>query len=292
MSTEIISTGGAGLVGTRIQELIPYKFTDLDIATSGVDITKPDQVDEAIRGSQAEVVVHLAAYTNVGGAVEQTGDKNGLCYRLNVEGTRNVAEAAQKHGKHLIAISTDFVLGGRKDVVYDEESPRDPVEWYGQTKAIAEEVVEQVGGSYTIVRIGFPFRANFPSRPDVVRSIQEKLKEGTLPPQFTDHIITPTFIDEIAGALQVVIDTRPEGIFQVVGSPSLSPYELARKVAKISGFNPDDIKEGLLTDYLAKTGRTYPQYLRVSNAKAKQELKVELSDIDTALEKIKKQQSA
>src|SRR3990170_4281352 len=215
----LIVTGLSGLVGSRIEELLSdrFSFQNLDLST-GVDLTDKASVKNAMGKANGEVVVHLAAYTNVDEAHHQMGDKNGACYKVNVLGTRHVAQYAAERERYLIHISTDFVFDGKKRDPYTETDRPHPIEWYGQTKYWAEQEVQKAGGSFAILRIAFPFRTDYKLKPDLVRTILEKLKTGTLYPMFADQIITPTFVDDIAKALGTIIQKRPRGIYHVVGS--------------------------------------------------------------------------
>ncbi len=286
----ILTTGLTGLVGSRIAELLnnKYEFFNMDL-TTGVDITDQDKIEQFVQKHPAAIMIHLAAYTNVNGAYEQTGDKNGICYQVNVTGTQNIAQVCQKNDIYLIHISTDFVFSGKKNDFYTETDQRDPIEWYGQTKAWAEEVVEKSDAKYAITRIGYPFRAEFNPKPDSIAKIKQGLSQGTLYPQFSDMFITPTYVDDMARTIAIIIEKQPQGIFHLHNSSALSPFELAKKVATTFGFDPAAVKEGSLENYLKTTDRPYQKSLKMSNQKVQQELGVKLMTIDEALEDIKKQ---
>ena len=290
--TPLLGTGLTGLVASRFQELYQaeFDFTNLDLATN-VDITDQVAVNKIISASPASALIHFAAFTNVNAAHAQTGDKSGSCYRINVLGTRNVAQACAANHKYLIHISTNFVFDGVNppEGGYTESSATHPIEWYGQTKLWAEEEVAKSGATSCIVRITYPFRAHYPPRPDLVRNILDKLKSGSLPPMFTDHIIPPTFIDDIAAALKVILDRRPTGIFHVVGSTNLSDYDLAVKVAQTFGYDSALVTPGSLVAYLKANPRPYQTNLATSNAKLKAELGVSMRPIDEALTEMKGQ---
>lgn len=290
MKKKILSTGLSGLVGSRIQEMFSdkYEFLNMDLST-GADITDKQAILDFINKNPADTLIHLAAFTNVNEANNQKGDKDGICYKVNVDGTQNIADICKEKGIYLIHISTDFVFAGDKQDHYTEEDPRNPIEWYGETKAMAEEAVEKTLNHYSIVRIGYPFRAKFEDKPDIVAKTIQGLKDGTLYPQFTDMIITPTFIDDLAKALDVIIDKQPDGIYHLNGSTSLSPFELAQEIAKVFNLDSSKIKEGSLEEFLKTTDRPYQKILKISNAKAKKELGVKISTIDEALSKIKEQ---
>lgn len=270
MNKSIIGTGLTGLVGSRLVELYKdaYTFENIDLAT-GVDITKPEQVDKVIAASSADTVIHFAAFTNVTLAFEQADDVNGACYQVNVLGTQNIAASCQRHGKFLIHISTDFIFDGVNpgENGYTEDDQPQPIEWYGKTKLLAEEAVEKSGANYTILRLAYPYRAFHETRPDIVRSIITKLKEGKMYPPFSDHTITPTFIDDIANVIHLVINKKPSGeTIHLVGSSWHSDYEIALLVQEVFGL-PGDIKPGSLEEYLKTANRPYQKTMKVSNQK-------------------------
>lgn len=287
---KILITGSTGLVGSRIVELLSprYEFTPL-LYEDGFDLTDAEAVREALARSDADGAIHLAAYTNVSEAHKQNGNKEGDCYRINVLGTQNIAEACASLGKYLIHFSTDFVFDGEKENLYTEEDKPSPMEWYGATKLWAEEEVRSFGEDWVILRIAYPFRAKFAPKKDVPRTIVEGFSKGRLHPMFTDQRITPTFIDDIARALGVFLDKRPLGIYHVVGSTVLSPYDLALRIAEIFGFDKNLVKPGSLEEYLKKDPRPRQRFLGLSNAKLKKDLGVKMGDIDTALKALKGQ---
>jgi dTDP-4-dehydrorhamnose reductase len=260
---EILGTGLSGLVGSRIVELNPqYQFTDLSLDT-GYDILKPESIEKVFAENPAEIVLHLAAFTDTNAAWDQKGDKSGLCYRLNVVGTQNIANLCKKYGKHLIHISTDFVFDGTKEKYFETDIPN-PIDWYGQTKYEAEKIATGA----TIVRIAYPYRSNFPSKTDLVRKIKSKLENHETLNLFSDQITTPTFIDDIAKGLALIIDKKPIGIYHLVGSSSQSPYDMALLIAKTFDLDSSLIKASSLTDYLkTPDARPYAPNLALSNQK-------------------------
>ena len=287
---KIIGTGLSGLVGSRIQELLSgrYQFIDFSLE-SGVDITNIDVLKKAfLKNKQADTVLHLAAFTDVSAAWEQKGDKKGLCYQVNVIGTRNIAELCAQHNKYLLHISTDFVFDGTKKTPYTEDNHPNPIEWYGKTKYWAEKEVEQSGARYCISRIAFPFRANFSPKLDLVRKIIKGLKENSLPPMFADQIITPTFIEDIADAVDGLINRTALGLYHVVGSTPVSPFELAVRIAEVFGFDEKKIQKGNLEEYLKKGNRPRQMNLSLSNKKIKS-LGIKMRTLDEALKEMRRQ---
>src|SRR3989339_1670353 len=97
----ILATGLSGLVGTRISEILSseYEFRDVSL-TTGIDITDFEAVDKAVRESDSEVILHMAAKTDVDACEDDKilGDDGGA-WRINVVGTDNIIACARKYGK-------------------------------------------------------------------------------------------------------------------------------------------------------------------------------------------------
>src|SRR3990172_2234071 len=146
------------------------------------------------------------------------------------------------------------------------------------------------GSVYKVNVIGTQNIANAAKKLDLIRNMLEKLKTNSLYPMFTDQIITPTFIDDLSAAFKTIIDKKPNGIFHAVGSSSLSPYEIAQKVAAAFELKAE-IKAGSFKDFMVKDPRPRPQYLKISNAKLKSQLGVSMKTLDEALKILKDQQS-
>lgn len=291
MKIPLLTTGATGLVGSRFVELFGSEFEifNMDLTTK-VDITNKSSIEEFVKAHPAKLLIHLAAFTNTAEAFKQNGDKSGLCYQVNVVGTENIAEVCKDMGIHLIHISTDFVFDGTKKDAYLESDPKSPIEWYGETKALAEDKVVESGVSYAIARISYPYRANFALKPDIIAKIRQGLESGTLYPQFADTTITPTFIDDIARGFAQIIKTQKTGIFHLVGSDSMSPYQLAQSVAQAYGFDPSLVQKGSLSEYLANNPRPFARFATLDNSRVKSELGFTPLTLAEGLRELKSQQ--
>ncbi|PWU24338.1 hypothetical protein C5B42_00020 [Candidatus Cerribacteria bacterium 'Amazon FNV 2010 28 9'] len=254
---QILGTGLSGLVGSKFLELSKEKFEckNLDL-TMGVDILNEKQVMQAVEASNADTIIHMAAFTDVTKAFEETGNKDGVTYRVNVLGTRNIVKAAKAFDKYLVHISTAYVFDGNKESPYIETDERHPIEWYGQTKAWAEEEVEQGNGRFSVLRIDRPYRLDTFSKLDLLHKVMEKLKTNSLPPQFSDTSWTPTSIETFSQWLMQIVQGKPQGIFHTTTEQLFSDYTFAlwvKEQYKLDG----EVKEGSLTEYLQTNNRPY-----------------------------------
>lgn len=286
---KILGTGLTGLVGSRIVELLPqYQFENISRAT-GVDITNKEQVTTAISASNSPIVLHLAAKTDVDLCeLDKPEGVEGEAWRVNVVGAQHIAEACQLSGKKLIFVSTDFVFDGEHtpEDGYTEESVPNPINWYGQTKYEAEKVVQLIGSPWLIMRIAYPYRAVF-AKKDFVRVLYNRLREGKQLTMITDHIMTPTFIDDIASALDKLIQTQQTGVYHVTGSQFITPYEIALRLCKDFHLDSSLVEKTTREQYFkdrAKRGFC----LRMKNARIVN-LGVTMRTLDQGIEEIKYQ---
>ncbi|MEI8067436.1 MAG: sugar nucleotide-binding protein [Candidatus Shapirobacteria bacterium] len=289
---KIIGTGLSGLVGSRIVEILKDKYEFVDFSLdSGVNILDKESLAAAFEANKdAVAILHLAAFTDTNAAWEQLGDETGLCYQLNVEGTRNILNLAQKYNQYFIYISTDFVFDGQKSTPYLETDAPTPIEWYGETKYLGEKVIEDSGyQNFNISRITYPYRAKFEPKVDIIRKVIAKLQNNEEVKMFSDQICTYTFIDDIAKALGYFLENKTNGIYHLVGSSSHSPYEMCQKIAEAFNLNKDLISASSLEDYIKSQpegSRPWQKTLTTSNKKIT-DLGIHMSTLEEGLQKIK-----
>lgn len=284
---KVLGTGLNGLVGSRVIELLgsKYEFENLSRST-GIDIGDREGVLKKITSSNASLVLHLAAKTNVDACeLDKSLGENGEAWKINVLGTQNIADACLQSNKKLIYISTDFVFDGAKDV-YGEEDIPNPINWYAQTKYEGEKIVQGLKTPWIIIRIAYPYRANF-ERVDFVRAILKRFQDGLSVSAVTDHIFTPTFIDDIAFALDVLIKNNSTGIFHAVGSQSLAPFDAAKLIAETFGFDQNKITPVTRAEFF-KNRAPRPFQLRVKNDKIRG-LGINMRTFEEGLQEILKQ---
>ncbi len=141
-------TGASGFIGRYIvRELLEHGY-DVRVLVRNIaniegkveifhgDITKLHSIFPALKG--VDVVFHNAAYAM------DWGRKRDF-YEINVNGTRNVAEACRKNGiERIIYTSSAGIYGfpNRKEII-DEDSPKKPINYYQQSKLEAEKLLMQ-----------------------------------------------------------------------------------------------------------------------------------------------------
>jgi len=203
----LLLTGGTGRLGRELTALLPHAYAPL---RSELDVADAASTSAGVADARPRVIVHAAAYTDVAGA---EGDR-ATCWRVNVEGTRNVARAAAEVGARLVHVSTDYVFHG--DVGgYREDDPPGPVRnYYALTKLVAEEAARRAPAAL-VVRTSF--------RP----------RSWPYETAFDDLFTSQDYVDVIAPMLAAVIENLDQVGYDTlhVGTERKSVFELARRRA-------------------------------------------------------------
>lgn len=259
---KVLMTGGFGLIGSRILEIWNGKYevvvADLvdesdkykNVTYTQVDITQKEEIAALIFDQKPQVVVHLAAFTDV----EKAENDRDLAWEVNVNATRNLAEVSRDNGCHFIYLSTGFVFEGKKESYSEEDAPN-PVNYYGLTKMEGERTLLKSEVPLTILRINYPYRGKWAKKSDTVRWMIDKMQKEEEVTLVNDQHISPTFIDDLAAVLDGVIEKRLTGTYHVTGGDCLTFVEIGKLLAEQFKVSTDLVKEISLNDFLVKSGR-------------------------------------
>jgi len=235
----ILITGSSGMLGVDLsQELYhDYKVFGADIlrrASFGVcgfyklDITKKHNVSALIKNLNPDVVIHAAAWTDVDGC--ELDPKR--AYRINSEGTKNVAHACKSIGATLIYISTDFVFDGRRKTPYKEADKTNPLNIYADSKLKGELAIKRILKKYLILRTGWLYGKH---GKNFVDTIIAKAKKEKILKVVDDQVGSPTYTKDLAEAIRVLLKKSIDrGIYHVSNSGSVSWYDYAKDILKLS----------------------------------------------------------
>ena len=269
--------GASSMVASRFCDLSENQFNLVKGDLSGriaIDITQEKSVKDFFKNHKFDWVLLFSAFTDVDEAEKQRGEKSGLCWKINVEGVKNVVAECKKNKKNLLFISTDFVFDGANGP-YDEDSPVGPnldkVSWYGITKLEAERLIRKTLKTFIILRISYPFRGPFGVKDDQVKRVLRLYDAGNLYPMFYDQLITPTFIDDVSPSVSVLFKKGARGIFHLASPKITNHFEFAKKVLEIFGKETGKLQKGSIVDFLKKplvTPRPVKAGLKINKIKA------------------------
>lgn len=282
MSERILVTGGNGLVGSRFVELYKDKYNFTTPEYPEFDLTNKESVSLAVENADPDVVVNFAAHTNLNEAESQRGDVNASCYKINVEGVKNLLESLPSKS-HFIQISTDNVFSGSEmdKGPYPEdhgvENDKNKLTWYGYTKSLGEkEVVKKLGKESTILRLIYPSSAKYEAKMDFLRKPLSLFDEGKLYPLFNDQQVSISFVDSVAEALDKIISGNKKGIFHASSEDVGTPFEIITYLIEKARGVKNAVKPSSLAEFVKTVDNPvrYPKYGGLKVEKTEKELEI------------------
>jgi dTDP-4-dehydrorhamnose reductase len=228
---KIFITGADGNVGGRLlRELIAQGHDACGTTIHDLDITDFSAVTAHISRLAPELVIHCAALTNVDLCAEQPE----LALRINAFGTQNIALACQQIGAALCYVSTNEVFDGQQGTPYLEYDVPHPINPYGYSKWVGEQMVRDLLPQHYIVRISWLFAhggTNFLQK--IVRAAQT----GRALSVVTNEVASPTYAEDLIEVLPRLIETRRYGIYHLANEGYTSRYEFARYILECYGLS-------------------------------------------------------
>ncbi len=226
---KIIVTGSKGQLGSDVvAQLNKNGVQSIEADLPEFDITDAAAVEAFIAESNADGVIHCAAYTNV----DIAENENKLCRKVNYNGTRNLAVSCQKHGLKFLYISTDYVFSGEGTEPFETDSPKLPCNFYGKSKLEGEKAVEEICDRYFIVRISWVFGEN---GKNFVKTMLRLANERDEISVVCDQIGSPTYTKDLAKLICDMIATDKYGVYHATNEGYCSWAEFAKATMEYSG---------------------------------------------------------
>ena len=293
MRDTVLITGGSGLLALNWAMAIRERYSvilglyDRNITLSGVEsspinLESVSDLTKAFNSFRPGVVIHTAGLTSV----EACEANPELALHVNSGLSNNVAMVCAKLGIKMVHISTDHLFSG-KDPLVTEDSPVNPKNVYGRSKAEAEARVIQACPEALIVRTNFygwgpSYRSSFSD------TIINALRSGKEINLFQDVFYTPLLAEKVALNTHELINAKVSGIFNVVGDERISKYEFGLKVARRFKLNFDLIRPVLLGDKPELVQR--PNDLSLSNRKTSDLIGRKPGHIDEDIDRLYEQE--
>lgn len=242
--TRLLVTGAAGVVGGYVAEAFAEHelvLTDVvpDDGLTPLDVSDPVAVRTVISTERPDVVVHLAAVTDV----DQCEREPDLAFAVNAVGTENVARACREVGATLVYTSTAGVFSGEKLEPYVEFDAPAPVNVYGHSKLAGERFVQSHLDRYYICRAGWMIGGG-PADRKFVGKLLEFIQAGRQHLRAVDDKVgTPTYARDLAAGIKHLLDTDNYGLYHLVnGGGSASRYEVALALCEALGRNDIEVE--------------------------------------------------
>ncbi len=219
-----------------------------------LDITDKNAVDAAISKIQPDAVVHCAAWTAVDAA--EDAENQAKVRAINVEGTKNIAEACKKLDCKMIYISTDYVFDGQGETPWQPDcKDYAPLNVYGQTKLDGELAVSGLLEKYFIVRIAWVFGLNGKNFIKTMLNVGKKFDTVRV---VNDQIGTPTYTFDLARLLVDMAESEKYGYYHATNEGGyISWYDFTCEIFKQAGYTTKVVPVTTAEYGLSKAARPF-----------------------------------
>jgi dTDP-4-dehydrorhamnose reductase len=261
MSGRVLVIGAAGRLGTAVT----HAFEGCDVVPltrASLDITDPDVVARAVTAAAPALVVNCAAFNDVDAAEDHPAD----ALAVNAFAVRSLARAAEQAGATLVHYSTDFVFDGTATEPYTEDTAPSPLSVYATSKLLGEWFALDAPRAYVLrVESLFGSPAGWAGRRGTLDKMIEGLEAEREVPVFTDRVVSPSYVDDVAAATRHLVDgDAPRGLYHCVNSGMATWHEVAAEAARVLGIAPR--LRAVTTDQVPQRAAR-PRFCALANAK-------------------------
>lgn len=219
-------TGSTGQLGEAITRLWSDRWEVVPLGGSSFDLTSWASVRDGIAAASPRIVVHAAAATDV----DRCETDPDWAFAVNALGTRHVAQATAAAGARLVYVSTNYVFDGEKSDAYHEFDGTGPISIYGASKLAGEAEAREAGDSVVVRTAWLYGRAgrNF------VATMRRLMAERDSLAVVADQFGNPTYVDDLAVAVERIVALGPAGTYHAVNAGHASWHDWAVEIAHLN----------------------------------------------------------
>ena len=275
---KIVVTGAGGQLGRELQVLAPGfpGFDFIFLSRDQLPIDHFEEVRQFIKAEKPLYCINCAAYT----AVDRAESEKEMAFLVNGDAAGELAAACQSVSARLVHISTDYVFDGSTDTALKEDDPTSPVNVYGASKRLGEELVLRQNSDSIVIRTSWlysAFGSNFVKT--MIRLMNDRESVNVV----SDQIGSPTYAGDLARVILQIISSGKfvPGIYHYSNEGRISWYEFALEIRKLiqSGCQVHPIPS---SQYPTASRR--PQFSLLDKSKIRKLYAISLPDWKSSLE--------
>ncbi len=215
--------GANGQLGRDLKQVFAPMGDCVGVDLPEVDIADLESARRAAQNAAPDVIINAAAYTNVDGAESDAE----TCWRVNADGARHVAEAADRVGAPVLYVSTDYVFDGTKSTPYEPDDKPNPKGVYAESKAAGEQAVIEAASRWFIVRTAWLYGPGGNNFVEKMLGLAQQRSELRV---VEDETGSPTHSLDLAEVIKALVQTDAYGVYHGVNRGQCSRFEFARAI--------------------------------------------------------------
>ena len=233
----VVVTGGAGQLGQELQLACrdtTFSHRMLFTDRAQLDLSKPELLENFFIAHRPAYFIHGGAYT----AVDKAEQEKDLAFLINATATGEIARLCREYNTRLIYISTDYVFNGQGTAPYAVDAATAPVNHYGYTKWMGEELIRKSNAVAVIIRTSWVFSSyghNF------VKTMLRLMSERSEIKVVNDQRGCPTYAADLAAAILQIIQewetgNTHSGTYHFSNEGDITWYEFACAIRDEAGL--------------------------------------------------------
>jgi len=266
--------GPNGQLGTDLQSVNAGRGEPVSIQAVGrtqIDLSNVEAAIASLRDLNFDVLINCSSYHKTD-EVEVNAQQ---AFTINAHLVKRLAQLTAEKRARFFHVSTDYVFGGQHQITpFSEDSAKAPVNIYGASKAMGEDLALLANPDTVILRVASLFGVAGASGKggNFVETMLRLAKERGELRVVADQTMSPTSTHDVAETIiDMVVSQSPPGIWHVVNSGTATWFEFAERIISDANVKarmiPIETKE-----YPTPAAR--PRYSALSNDKLSKALRV------------------
>ena len=238
MRTVLLGPNGqlsSDIVATNVRRGEP--LTIVPVSRKDVDLSDVDAAIRYLRDLAFDCLINCSSYHKTD-EVEGTAQ---LAFTINAHLVRKLAELCAEKSARLVHISTDYVFGGGASrTPLTEADPKAPVNVYGASKAMGEDLALLTGANVLIVRVASLFGTAGASGKggNFVETMLRLARANGAIRVVADQTMSPTATADAAEAILDLLGAgAPPGLWHVVNAGQATWHGFAARIIERAGVS-------------------------------------------------------
>ncbi len=263
---KVLVLGPRGQLGSdlfRFASKFSGKINLVPLDRNRLDVERTEEIESVLMPLAFDALINCSSY-HLTDEVEGNADK---AYRINAQAPKKLAELCEKKRARLVHLSTDYVFSGESEIPYTETDSIGPINVYGSSKAMGEQLIRLSHQNFLIFRVASLFGlagasgkgGNFVET--MIRVGKEKGRLSVV----NDSAMSPTATADVAQTLlQSLVEDVPSGTYHLVNSGQATWFEFAKTILETARI-PAEVLPVTSAEYVTKAKR--PRFSVLNNTK-------------------------